>query len=149
MKITYCDNMKNIIYFLFLIFISCKSVDEQPDFQGEDPLDIQANLLNGTWVLKDQSSAVKDGSVVSDFKDLTLTISGGTKDGGTYGTTNSIDSDVWPNSGTWEFQNGDRSKLLRSDNVSMSISVTQSTLNISFTVTGGLKEGNWVFDFIK
>jgi len=141
--------IKNILFFLSLVIIGCNSVEEQPDFQGDDPLDIQANLLNGTWILKDQSSAVRDGSVVSDFKDLTLTFTGGTKDGGTYGTTNSIDSDVWPNSGAWEFQNGDRSKLLRSDNVSVSISVTQSTLKTSFTVTGGLKEGNWVFDFVK
>ena len=81
---------------------------------GSNPLDLQANLLNGTWILKDQSSAVKDGSVVSDFKDLTLTFSNGNKDGGSYATTNSIDADVWSNSGTWQFQNGDRSKLLRS-----------------------------------
>ena len=141
--------IKKILFFLLIFIIGCNSVEEQPDFQGDDPLDIQANLLNGTWILKDQSSAVRDGSVVSDFKDLTLTFTGGTKDGGTYGTTNSIDSDVWPNSGAWEFQNGDRSKLLRSDNVSVSISVTQSTLKTSFTVTGGLKEGNWVFDFVK
>ena len=69
--------------------------------------------------------------------------------GGNYSTTNSIDADVWPNSGAWEFQNGDRSKLMRSDNVVMSISVTQTTLRTSFTVSGGLKEGNWVFDFVK
>ena len=63
--------------------------------------------------------------------------------------TNSIDADVWPNSGSWQFQNNDKSKLLRSDNVVMSISVTQTTLRTSFTVVGGLKEGNWIFDFIK
>ena len=85
----------------------------------------------------------------SDFKNLTLTFSGGSKDGGNFATTNSIDADVWPNSGAWEFQNNDRTKLLRNDNVVMSISVTQTTLRTSFTVSGGLKEGNWVFDFIK
>ena len=80
---------------------------------------------------------------------MTLNFSGGTKSGGNYSTTNSIDADVWPNSGSWEFQNNDKGKLLRSDNVVMSISVTQTTLRTSFTVVGGLKEGNWVFDFIK
>ena len=104
---------------------------------------------SGKWILKDESSAVKDGSIISDFKDLTLTFSGGTKSGGNYATTNSIDADVWPNSGSWQFQNNDKSKLLRSDNVVMSISVTQTTLRTSFTVVGGLKEGNWIFDFIK
>ena len=142
-------NFLNFILFYLLLVIGCNSVDDQPGLQVDDPLDLQANLLNGTWILKDQSSAVKDGSVVSDFKDLTLTFSNGNKDGGSYATTNSIDADVWSNSGTWQFQNGDRSKLLRSDNVVMSISVTQTTLRTSFTVTGGLKEGNWVFDFIK
>ena len=138
----------NTIYiFLLLVLFSCNSVDPEPEV--EDPLDIQANLLNGTWILKNASSAVKDGNVIPDFKDITLTFSGFTKDGGNYATTNSIDSDVWANSGTCQFQNNDKSKLLRSDNVVLSISVTQTTLRTSFTVVGGLKEGNWVFDFIK
>ncbi len=70
------------ITFLFLMFSACNSVDPTPE--PDDPLDIQANLLNGTWVLKDASSAVKDSNVISEFKDLTLTISGATKSGGNY-----------------------------------------------------------------
>ena len=136
----------NITFFLSILF-ACNSVDPTPE--PDDPLDIQANLLNGTWILKDASSAVKDNNVISEFKDLTLTISGATKSGGNYATTNSFDSGVWPNSGSWQFQNNDRSKLLRNDNVVISISVTQTTLRTSFTVVGGLKEGNWIFDFIK
>ena len=136
----------NITITLSLLF-ACNSVDPEPEPQ--DPLDIQANLLNGKWILKNESSAVKDGTIISDFKDLTLTFSGGTKSGGSYATTNSIDADVWPDSGNWQFQNNDKGKLLRSDNVVMSISVTQTTLRTSFTVVGGLKDGNWIFDFIK
>ena len=142
--------MKKLIYNITLslcLVFACNSVDPEP--APDDPLDIHANLLNGKWILKDESSAVKHGSIISDFKDLTLTFSGGTKSGGNYATTNSIDADVWPNSGSWQFQNNDKSKLLRSDNVVMSISVTQTTLRTSFTVVGGLKEGNWIFDFIK
>ena len=142
--------MKKFIYSTALILsllFACNSVDPEP--VPDDPLDIQANLLNGKWILKDESSAVKDGSIISEFKDLSLTFSGGTKTGGNYATTNSIDLDVWPNSGSWQFQNNDKGKLLRSDNVVMSISVTQTTLRTSFTVVGGLKEGNWVFSFIK
>tara|TARA_Y200000002_G_scaffold381946_1_gene397419 strand:- start:540 stop:968 length:429 start_codon:yes stop_codon:yes gene_type:complete len=141
--------MKSYFNYIFItVLLSCNSVD-QPDLQVDDPLDIQANLLNGTWILKDETSAVRDGSVVSDFKNITLSFSNVSKAGGNYSTTNSIDSDVWPNSGALEFQNGDRSKLMRSDNVVMSISVTQTTLRTSFTVAGGLKDGNWVFDFVK
>ena len=141
-------NKKLSCLLIFLcLTLSCNSVDPEPEIQ--DPLDIQADLLNGTWVLKDESSAVKDGNIITDFKDITVTFSGATKDGGNYATTNSIDSNVWPNNGSWQFQNNDKSKLLRSDNVVLSISVTQTTLRTSFTIVGGLKEGNWVFDFIK
>ena len=59
--------IKNLLF--LLILISCNSMD-QPDLQVDDPLDIQANLLNGTWVLKDETSAVRDGSIVSDFKNI-------------------------------------------------------------------------------
>ena len=83
------------------------------------------------------------------FTNLTLTISGGSKSGGNYSTSNSDSAEIWPNSGTWTFSNGDKNKLLRSDNVVISISVTETTLRTSFTTTGGLKDGNWVFDFVK
>ena len=138
--------MKRIIFLFFIL--SCGN-NKQPDLELTDPLDIQANLLNGKWILKNETSATRDGSVVSDFKNLTLSFSGSSNSGGTYSTSNSIDSDVWPNSGTWTFQNNEKSKLLRNDNVLMNISVTQTTLRISFTVEGGLKVGNWIFDFIK
>ena len=138
--------MKKI--FLLFFILSCGN-NKQPDLELTDPLDIQANLLNGKWILKNETSATRDGSVVSDFKNLTLSFSGSSNSGGTYSTSNSIDSDVWPNSGTWAFQNNEKSKLLRNDNVLMNISVTQTTLRISFTVEGGLKVGNWIFDFIK
>ena len=141
------NKIYNFLLLILLISISCNSVDPEPEVQ--DPLDIQADLINGTWILKDESSAVKDGNIITDFKDITVTFSGATKDGGNYATTNSIDANVWPNNGSWQFQNNDKSKLLRSDNVVLSISVTQTTLRTSFTIVGGLKEGNWVFDFIK
>ena len=68
--------MKKLIYNITLslcLIFACNSVDPEPE--PDDPLDIQANLLNGKWILKDESSAVKDGSIISDFKDLTLTFS--------------------------------------------------------------------------
>ena len=136
------------LFFVLSLFIGCNSADPDPD-PVADPLDDQAALLDGTWILKDASSATKDGNVVSGFENITLTFSGGSKNGGNYSTTNSASTDVWPSSGTWTFQNGDKNKLLRSDNVVLSISLTSTTLRTSFVVSGGLKEGNWVFDFIK
>ena len=136
------------LFFILVLCIGCNSADPDPD-PVADQLDDQAALLDGTWILKDASSATKDGNVVSGFENITLTFSGGSKNGGNYSTTNSASADVWPNSGTWTFQNGDKNKLLRSDNVVLSISLTSTTLRTSFVVSGGLKEGNWVFDFIK
>ena len=68
------------LFFILSLFIGCNSVDPDPD-PVADPLDDQAALLNGTWILKDASSATKDGNVVSDFENITLTFSGGSKNG--------------------------------------------------------------------
>jgi hypothetical protein len=92
---------------------------------------------------------VFDGAIVDVFTTMTLTISGGSKSGGNYSTSNSDSAEIWPNSGMWTFSNGDKNKILRSDNVVMSISATETTLRTSFTTSGGLKDGNWVFDFVK
>ena len=150
--------MKTLIRYsyivLSLLLISCGEDGDgggTPTPTPTDPLDAQAALLNGNWKVKDANSVTKDGTIVDVFTTMTLNISGGTKDGGNYSTSHNEDSgtEVWPNSGTWTFQGGDKNKLQRNDGVVMSISVTESTLRISFTVSGGIKDGNWVFDFIK
>ena len=123
--------------------------DGGDDVTPVDPLDTQANLLNGTWKVKDANSVTKDGSIVDVFTSMTLTISGGSKSGGNYSTTSSDSDEIWASSGTWEFQNGDKNKILRNDGVAVSISLTETTLRTSFTTSGGLKDGNWVFDFVK
>ena len=138
----------SLVFFFTLFLVSCGGEEEEGP-TPVDPLDEQANLLNGSWIVKDANSVTKDGTIVDVFTNLTLTISGGSKSGGNYSTSNSDSAEIWPNSGTWTFQNGDKNTLLRSDNVVMSISVTETTLRTSFTTTGGLKDGNWVFDFVK
>ena len=138
-----------LVFFFTLFLVSCGGEEEGAGPTPVDPLDTQGNLLNGTWKVKDANSVNKDGAIVDVFTTMTLTISGGSKSGGNYSTSNSDSAEIWPNSGTWTFQNGDKNKLLRSDNVVLSISLTSTTLRTSFTVSGGLKEGNWVFDFIK
>ncbi len=142
-------------YFLAILFslviISCGDEDEGSTPTPTDPLDTQANLLNGNWKVKDANSVTKDGSIVDVFTTMTLNLSGGTKSGGNYSTSHTEDSgtEVWPNSGSWTFQNSDKSKVIRNDGVVISLSVTETTLRTSFTVSGGIKDGNWVFDFVK
>ena len=137
----------HILVFIVSVFLSCKSID--PDSQIVDPLDIQAVLLDGTWKLKDLSSAVKDGNVEESFSGLEFIIYGSTKIGGNYSTVNSTDKDVWPQSGTWKFYNDDPNKIIRNDSVLINISVSDTTLSSSFIIIGGLKEGNWDFSFVK
>ena len=141
---------RSILILLFsIIIISCSDDDDGGGPAPVDPLDTQGNLLNGSWKVKDANSVTKDGSIVDVFTNMTLTVSGGSKSGGSYSTSNSDSDEIWPNSGTWEFQSGDKNKLLRSDGVVVSISLTETTLRTSFQTSGGLKDGNWVFDFIK
>jgi len=141
---------RSLLILLFSIaIISCSDDDDGGGPAPVDPLDTQGNLLNGSWKVKDANSVTKDGSIVDVFTNMTLTVSGGSKSGGSYSTSNSDSDEIWPNSGTWEFQSGDKNKLLRSDGVVVSISLTETTLRTSFQTSGGLKDGNWVFDFIK
>ena len=149
----------NLSFFILLLSTLLISCGEEGDGGGgggvtptpEDPLDLQAAILNGNWKVKDANSVTKDGTIVDVFTTMTLNISGGTKSGGNYSTSHSEDSgtEVWPNSGSWTFQNTDKNKVLRNDGVVVSISVTETTLRTSFTVSGGIKDGNWVFNFVK
>lgn len=149
----------NLSFFILLLSTLLISCGEEGDGGGgggvtptpEDPLDVQAAILNGNWKVKDANSVTKDGTIVDVFTTMTLNISGGTKSGGNYSTSHSEDSgtEVWPNSGSWTFQNTDKNKVLRNDGVVVSISVTETTLRTSFTVSGGIKDGNWVFNFVK
>ena len=149
------NTLKKLILILLVSFFAFSCGDDgdggDPTPTPTDPLDAQAALLNGNWKVKDANSVTKDGTIVDVFTTMTLNISGGTKSGGNYSTSHNEDSgtEVWPNSGSWTFQSGDKNKLLRNDGVVMSISVTESTLRTSFTVSGGIKDGNWVFDFVK
>jgi hypothetical protein len=147
----YLHSIKSIFLTLFLcsIFISCSDEDGGDDVTPVDPLDTQANALNGTYEITDVNSVSKDGTIVDVFTSMTLTISGGSASGGSYSTLNSDSDEIWPSSGTWTFQNGDKNKILRSDGVSMSISLTEYNLLTSFNTTGGIKDGTWAFLFTK
>ena len=141
---------RSILILLFsILIISCGDDDDGGGPPPIDPLDEQGNKLSVTWKVKDANSVTKDGTIVDLFTNMTLTISGGSKNGGNYSTTNSDSDEIWASSGSWEFQSGDLNKLLRNDGVVMSISLTETTLRTSFQTSGGLKDGNWVFDFVK
>ena len=158
-------NKYTLLFYVLFIFSSCDENDLGTNIGTEDPLETQANILNGTWDLeplsdkpsiKDITPVTMDGKEVQVFNDMTLTISEGSVDGGIYSTLNTYDDKVWPSSGSWTFQNKDKNKILRSDDISISIfaevihNYAQPkvyTLRTSFTTTIGTKEIKWVFNF--
>ena len=154
-----------LLFYLLFMFSSCDDNDLGTYIGKEDPLESQANILNGIWNLeplldkpsiKDITAVTKDGMEVQIFNNMTLTISEGSVVGGIYSTLNTYDDKVWPNSGTWTFQNLDQNQILRSDDISMNIfadiihNYAQPkiyTLRNSFTTTEVSKETKWVFNF--
>ena len=161
-------NLNKYILFISVLFISCTDdTDEGSYLAPINPLDTQGNLLNGTWYLdpivdkisiKEESPVTMDGKVVEVFNDMTLTISEGSLEGGIFSTLNNYDEKIWPEAGTWAFQDNDKNKILRSDGISLTIladlihNYAQPkiyTLKISFTTTDGNEEVKWVFKFAR
>tara|TARA_B100000941_G_C28478250_1_gene540588 strand:- start:510 stop:1028 length:519 start_codon:yes stop_codon:yes gene_type:complete len=154
-----------ILIIVVFLFISCNDDEIGSSIGTVNPLETQANILKGTWKLdqitgrnsiKELDPVTKDGVLVDIFKSMTLTISEASAGGGSYSTLNTYDEEIWPSLGTWTFQNNDKNKILRSDNVSISILVEVIhnyaqpkvyTLRTSFTTASGNKDIKWVFNF--
>ncbi len=101
----------------FAFFASCDSSE------GEDPQDQQLARLQSTWNV---SSVVLDGVTITGFENFTLTI-------GTFTYTSTNGLDVWPDSGTWEFQGQSVSSVIRDDGVVMTWELaSDNELLISF-----------------
>lgn len=140
-----------LVFVSLSIFISCGK-DEGGGGTKTDPADDQAELLVDTWTLT-SNGAQLESAAQADWNGLTLTYTGD-GDGGSYTTSGSQSTEVWPNSGNWEFDGTDIGTIVRSDGVEMDISsVSSSGLTLSFTIssssgtrTSGV-EGNWTFTF--
>lgn len=93
----------------------------------------------------------------TDFR-LTFTTSG-TLTGNTYSTSGVVTPGPWPLSGSWSFggtaENPNINQVLRNDGLEISVSVSETTLSLTFTFdesvhTGGRVEalsGEYVFTF--
>ena len=75
-----------LLFYILFIFSSCDENNLGINIGTEDPLESQANILNGTWDLeplsekpsiKDVTPVTKDGMEVQIFNNMTLTISEG------------------------------------------------------------------------
>jgi len=128
----------------------------------------QLESLSKTWTL--QSVTLDGTSKISDFSNVTLTLSGTYAAGGTYayhmkGTF--PNPSPWPNTGTWKFGGKTGTALTTqitrdtgNDLLAMTYTLSGSNLEIKFTLpesasgwTGGVftrtaqVSGNWVFTF--
>lgn len=112
-----------------LLVAGCKKDDPQPETER-----IQKLLASGTWQV--ESVLVNETDQTSTFSGLTLSFTPTT-----YSTTNG--DVVWPASGTWAFVDATAKKILRDDDVEITlVEVTSTSLRLSFvnpvtTIGGG------------
>mgnify|MGYP003957206999 CR=1 FL=1 len=145
-------HFRSFIFFIFSIaamtLISCGddddgSVADDPAEQTEEEKQLES-LSASAWTM---SSITLDGAdATSNFDGLVLTI----KSDKTYSTNGSYDP-VWPSSGSFTF-GSDINTLTRDDGVSMTISVSETSLTVTFTYadSGGRIDalpGDYVFSF--
>ena len=144
-------HFRSFIFFIFSIaamtLISCgdddDSVADDPTEQTEEEKQLES-LSASVWTM---SSITLDGAdVTTNFSGLVLTINSDK----TYSTNGSYDP-VWPSSGSFTF-GSDINTLTRDDGVSMTISVSETSLTITFTYadSGGRIDalpGDYVFSF--
>ena len=124
---------------------SCKK--DPPVTKTDEELQIEK--LSKAWKVNPAAN-----SITVDANDQSLDWSGfvltlGDK---TYSTSGSFSPEVWPASGTWAF-GADVNTLVRDDGVSMSVSVTDASLQLQFdySAAGGRLlgvEGNWIFKMV-
>ena len=137
-----------ILFISTAILISCGG-ESTPD-PVEDPIDTQGAKLAKTW--NSVSSVTVDAVPSTDWASFTATFTYTVgSGGGTYTTSGSTSDLVWPASGTWEFTGTGTSQVLRSDGVTMDVSVTGTSLILGFDIdnpnTGRVLTvgGRWAF----
>lgn len=139
----------NLIFFcitvlILILFAGCKGDDPQPEAQR-----VRKLLSSGTWQI--ENVRVDETDQTSFFSGLTLSF---TKD--SYSTTNG--KAAWPANGTWQFIDATAGRIIRDDDVEVTLlEVTKTSLKMSLTSSsisiGSGKEnglaGAHEFHFIK
>ncbi len=128
-------------------FISSCEDDTEPPKSDEE---LRIEELNGIWVLDAGSNVVTVAGrdVSADWSGFALTLNEKN-----YSTSGSDSPEVWPANGTWDF-GSDVNKLVRSDGIEISISVTETSLALQFdySAAGGRLngiEGTWIFKLVE
>lgn len=146
-----------LVFCSLMIFISCKKGKDEPE---NDPRDAQAEkLTDKTWTV---TEATFEGSPRPDWQGATVTFSyNKDTDTGTYtvsGVPTTEEGDnaavvLGTGSVTWSFESKEQTGvIIRGDGVDMDVQVTDTTLKLTFDITGtGSRiagfDGTWVFNF--
>ena len=110
-------------------YIGCKDDDQTLDEERDELIN---QLVNISWT---PSSVMREGSdVIDDFSTFSLNIGEGT-----YSSQNG--KNVWPESGTWTFVEGSSSQFLRDDDVVLDVSISGTTLTMSFSIDENVFSG--------
>ena len=138
----------SLIALTLVIGVLVSSCKKDPPVTKTDE-EVQIEKLTGTWKLQAGANAVTVASndVTADWTGFTLTL--GDK---TYQTSSSSEPLIWPSNGTWAFGTS-VSTLVRDDGVEVTVSVTDTSLQLQFdySASGGRLngiEGNWIFKMV-
>lgn len=129
----------SILLMLSLIaFTSCNNdgagnPDPEPTLTPAQEQAAKIVAGGATWSLAATDPVTVDGTVSTDWTNFTLQF-GGDENGGTFTTSNSASSIVWPTTGTWTFADGSVTQLNRNDGVTMTVNVTDTEMTLSFEV---------------
>ena len=146
------DLLTALVFISLVVFISCNKGGGGDD--GPTPEEEQVAKLVGTWNLVSGGAQLGttprteweglSGVLSGDVNGGTIAMSGVPSDPGA--------SDVWPSSISWTF-GGSITEVVRDDGVTMNVTVTETTLDVRFTITGSGRiegfDGAWSFSFQK
>lgn len=151
----------SLVILLASVIVLTNCGPKDPD--GKDKVDAlkeQAGKLVQSWTLV-ANGAKLESDVVATWNGFTLDFTGD-KEGGDFSTNVSslsgdgVSTEVWPASGGWAFLNDGNKDIIGTvvrdnDNVEMDVSVTATSLEITFTIGNSARldavDGNWSFVF--
>ena len=130
--------MKYIKIIISIIIIASVSIlthcgdDDDPTPQEQ----MTNKLINGNkaWTAQGGSVTVDGSAAPDDWSSFKISFSDGA-----YTTSGSPVSEIWSSSGTWDYANETTtSQIVRGDNTTIDINISNNTLTMSFTAPWGV-----------
>lgn len=131
-----------------MMVLSCKK-DPPP---AKTDQEINKELLMSTvWIPAAGSNQITVGTPATDVSDAWANFELTFGDG-SYSSSGADAVEVWPASGTWDFDGTSATTIIRDGSISITLStISDSALEMQFTYTTGRVngiEGDWVFNMV-